>query len=285
MLAIVASASLLSSVSWASTGACSTKEDLAFYAPQGTAAGCYETDQTFSNFAVANGSAGTGSTAQTTSTVDIAGSTTFAAVNNPWTVTSTFSGATAADWEEVNGTVGANTQGTLTYLTNTTQAEFAVTGYPTPTAGAKIVISGLSLTAAATDGTNAADAITVTEIFCIGASACTTGTSGNEITLTASYSGSGDTTASYSCATLGGAQATCGTAGPSATPITVTFALPQTTLNFSDTYDLVAHGATTDTLTDFLNTFNTEETPEPSTFVLLGTALTGLGFLRLRKKA
>jgi hypothetical protein len=274
---------LMSSVSWAANASCATKATLASYGTPGTAVGCYEVDQTFSNFLVTNGSAGTGSTTQTTSTDDITGSSTFSAVTTPWTVTSTFSGATAADWEVVNGSGGTNTEGTITYVTNTTQAEFTVpTGYPTVTSGDHIAISSLSLTASASTGTNAADTITVTETFCIGTAACTTGATGDEITLTATYSGSGDTTATYGCTALTDSGATCGSAS-SATPITVTFASQVTTLNFSDDYNLVAHGTTTDTLNDFFNTFNTdEEAPEPSTFYLLGAGLAGFGMLRLR---
>jgi hypothetical protein len=273
---------LMSSVSWAANASCATKATLASYGTPGTAVGCYEVDQTFSNFLVTNGSAGTGSTTQTTSTDDITGSSTFSAVTTPWTVTSTFSGATAADWT-ITGSTGVNTEGTITYITNTSQAEFTVpTGYPTVTAGDHIAISSLSLTASASTGTNTADTITITETFCIGSATCTTGATGNEITLTASYSGSGDTTATYGCTALTDAGATCGSA-TSATPITVTFASQVTTLNFSDNYDSVVHVATTDTLNDFFNTFNTDEVaPEPSTFLLLGAGLAGFGMLRLR---
>ena len=273
---------LMSSVSWAADASCATKATLASYGT-GTANGCYEIDQTFSNFLVTSGSAGTGTTAQTTSTDDIAGSSTFSAVTTPWTVTSTFSGATAADWEVVGGTGGANTEGTITYVTNTNQAEFTVPGYPTPSAGNSIAISSLSLTASASTGTNAADTITITETFCIGSAACTTGATGDTITLTATYSGTSDTTATYGCTALTDSGATCGSAS-SATPITVTFATQATTLNFSDNYNLVAHGGTTDTLNDFFNTFNTDEigAPEPSTFLLLGAGLAGFGLLRLR---
>jgi len=249
----------------------------------GTGSGCYEIDQTFSNFAVTNGSAGTGSTDQTTGTVDIAGASTFTAVTTPWTVTSTFTGNTAADWEVVDGSGGTNTEGTITYLTNTTQAFMTSATYPTVPSGHYIAIKSMSLTSSATDGTNAADTITITETFCIGSAACTTGAAGNTITLTASYSGSGDTTATYGCTVLTDAGATCGSA-TSATPITLTFTTPVTTLNMTDNYNLVAHGGTTDTLTSFFNTFNTEEAPEPSTFVLIGSALGGLGLLRLRAR-
>jgi hypothetical protein len=82
------------------------------------------------------------------------------------------------------------------------------------------------------------------------------------------------------------AHASCGSTGPSSSPITVTFATPVSTLNFVDDYNLVeGNNGSAASLTDFYNTFgNQQEAAEPSTFLLLGTALTGFGLLRARRK-
>ncbi len=90
----------------------------------------------------------------------------------------------------------------------------------------------------------------------------------------------------YTCAVGSGVTSsfTCGT-GSSASAITVAFNINVSTLNVNDAYTMAVHGGTTDTLTSFTNVWGDDEaTLEPSTFVLLGTALTGLGFLRHRRK-
>jgi hypothetical protein len=76
--------------------------------------------------------------------------------------------------------------------------------------------------------------------------------------------------------------ATCGTAS-SGSPITLTFAGPVTTLDFSDNYDLVGDG----NMTSLSNLFNTDETsvPEPSMFVLLGGGLGVAILLRAYRKS
>lgn len=261
---------LLSSVSLASTTYCSTKADLASYGT-GTSNGCYEIDQTFGNFAVANGSSG--GVTQSTSTVDILGSSTFSNIISPWTVTSTFSGATVGDWE--GG--GADTEGTITYLTNTTEAYFTSGTYPTPSPGDYIAMTSMSLTVSGVTGGGSPGSIAVTETFCIGAGPCTVGGTGDTITLSATF-GNNSSTPTYGCSVLTDSGATCGSAS-SASPITLTFAEPVVTLDFSDNYNLVG-GAN---MTAISNLFNTDGTnvPEPSMFLLLGVGLGGV-LLRLR---
>src|SRR5580704_7260495 len=83
-LAVLASALLFSGVSWASTAACTSTATLLSFAPQSNGAGCYDVDQTFSNFNVTNQSSGT-ATNQTTGTDDIHATNGFSVVTSPWT--------------------------------------------------------------------------------------------------------------------------------------------------------------------------------------------------------
>lgn len=263
---------LLSSVSFATTASCNTLAELASYGTR-TSDGCYEIDQTFGNFAVS--SAGTG-IAQSTSTDDILGSSNFSTVTSPWTVTSTFSGATVADWEAG----GATTEGTITYQTNTTEAYFTSGTYPTPSPGDYIAITSMNLTVSGSAEGGTPGSIAVTETFCIGAGPCTVGASGNTIILSATFDNS--LTPTYACSVLTDSGATCGSAS-SASPITLTFAEPAVTLDFSDNYNLVGSG----NMTAISNLFNTDGTnvPEPSMFLLLGGGLGGALLLRAYRKS
>lgn len=289
---------LLAANGWGSTAACITKASLSSFGATATGSGCYETDQTFSNFATVNGSTSTG-VAQSNSTIDIAGSDTFTSetLNTPWLVSEAFSGATAADFA-VTGTGGATTKGTMSMLVNSTNAYLTNPTYPHPQAGANNFITSVSLATSGTtgDANNNDDSLVVVEMFCIGSGACTTGAGGDEVILTATY-GNNSSTPSYTCALGAGvtaatahiAAASCpGTA--SAAPIVVSFSLNVTTLTVTDIYTLAAHvnaagGNTTVTLNNFTDVFGEEElAPEPSSFFLLGLALAAVAALRLRRK-
>jgi hypothetical protein len=283
-LGIVASAVLFSAMSWAGTGSCTTTKELSAYGGTSNGNGCYEVDQTFSNFNVTNTSGS--SISQGMSTVDITGSSTYSSDATPWTTTATFSGNTGVNTAAPWTTTGPSTLlgGTITGITNTTEAEFAPPGYPAPALGS-LAIDKVSLAATGSTGSGYGDSIAITESLCIGSAACTTGATGDTITLTASFLGSNDSAATYTCSTLADSHATCG-ASTSSAPITVTFTAPIPTLNISDTYALTEGSwGTADTLAAFSNTFgNQEEAPEPSTFVLFGTALAGVFLLRARRK-
>jgi hypothetical protein len=275
-------------MSWASTGSCSSTSALSNLGT-GNGNGCYDVDQTFSNFNVANSAGGT--PAQSPGTVDVSGSSTFTSEATPWSNTETFSGDTgsgsdtAAPW----ATAGRNTElaGTISFITNSTDSVpyFSPSDYPAAPAGDSLLIDNVSLTAKGSTSTSRGSSVTITESFCIGASACTTGPSGDTITLSASFSGANDSIASYTCEVLTDAHASCGSAGPSSSPITVSFINPVATLNFNDSYNLVqGYSSSAATLNDFSNTFgNVTEAPEPSTMVLLGTALAGIALLRARR--
>jgi PEP-CTERM motif len=285
-LTLLASAVLFSPMSWAGTGSCTTTKELSAFGATSDANGCYEIDQTFSNFNVANGPGS--SITQGMGTVDITGSSSWASDTTPWTTTATYSGNTGVNTAAPWTTSGPSSfvEGTITGITNTTATEFSPPGYPTPGGSESILIDNASLSAIGLTGSGMGDSITITESFCVGTAACTTGPSGDTITLKATFSGPNDSTATYSCSTLADSHAACG-GGISTTPITVTFTTPVPTLNVSDTYALVeGNWSNADALASFSNTFGNEETaPEPSTFILLGTALVGIGLLRARRKS
>jgi hypothetical protein len=296
-LAVIGTFLLAANYSWGSTAACTTRATLSSFgvtAPT-TGDGCYETDKTFSNFAVVSGSSGTGIT-QSTSTVKIQGSDTFVSetLNTPWNVSEAFSGATVADFA-VTGTGGATTKGTMSMLVNSTNAFLTNPSYPTPVAGATNFITSVSLSTSGKTGNanNNDDSLIITETFCIGNAACT---ATDEIILTATYLNN-SSTPSYTCAFgAGGTAATTHTVAgscsgtASASRDVVSFSINVTTVTVVDVYTLAAQvnaagGSTTVTLKNFTDVFGEEElAPEPSTFLLLGSALAGVAVLRRRKQ-
>jgi hypothetical protein len=276
----------------ASIGSCTTKNTLASYGSQLTGNGCFDIDKSFTNFGVANlGTTGTGWTTQTTSTDDIQGASNFTNVTTPWTVTATFTPAAAGDWTTPVASSGNHLEGAINMLVNSSGAFIAPGGggntqYPTPNpAGDVFVITSASLANVVGQTGNSggtADSMTVTETFCVGQGACTAATT---ITLTATF-GNNDNSASFTCGVGGSVTASIGTC-QSATAGVFNFAstFHPVTLNVTDTYNLIVHSTTSDTLTSFDNVFGeTEVSPEPSTWLLMGTGLVGAAFLRFRKR-
>lgn len=279
---------LCAAFGWGADSACNPgPATLSSFGTPGTGVGCFETDDSFTNFSVTNqGTLNTGD--QVVGDVNIAGANTSdSPVTTPWTVTETFSPTSASYWNTGANSGGANVEATIGYLVNSSAAYISKatnTQYPTPTAGDAFYIDSVSLakvTGTTGNSGGTADSITVTEIFCIGNGACST--AATRVTLTATF-GNNSSTPTYSCV----AGATIAADG-SCSGGTFNFATGEhvTTLTVTDQYDLVVHSTTTDFLTSFGNVFGEDEaaaTPEPSTFILLGTVLVGIGFLRFRKR-
>ena len=271
----------LSTASWATTASCVTTMALSNIG-LGTGNGCYTVDQTYSNFGVGNAG---GSPVQSSSTVDITGSSTWASDASPWVNTVIFSGNTGANsntpapWTAATGQVA----GSIFFDTNSTQAYFPVSGYPT---GGPLLIDSVGLSATASYiGTPGTIYAFVFEFFCVGAGNCSTGATGNEITLEEQFESGFP--ALYSCSyasTSANAGATCSTVGASSSPITVTLNTPEPTLFVTNNFVVRATGGVTSaTLTNFSDIFGNEEVPEPSTFALLGAGLGAAAWLRRRK--
>ncbi len=271
---------LTPSASWAAIGSCTTTHTLAFYAVSGAGnqnAGCYDTDKSFTNFTVTDTGSGT---TQTTATDQIQGSSTFTTVTSPWTVSASFTPTTASNWQ-ITGSFGTTLQASINYWVNSSGAFITPGGggnteYPTATPGDYFAITSASLAnAVGSTGGNGQDNITIQETFCVGTGACT---AANTITLTATFSGNTDTTASFTCAVGGSVGATIGTC-QSANSGVFNFAATfhPITLNVTNTYSLEVHNNTTDTLSRFDNIFGEAEfTPEPSSFVLMGSGVLAL---------
>jgi len=276
---------LAANYSWGSTAACTTTAALSSYGASTTGDGCYSVDQTFSLFSVSSQSTGA-AIAQTTTTDDIGATSGFSAITTPWSDNATFTPAIAADWSETSSG-GQILGGTLNYVTDSQHSLMTDPSYQAAQTGYSVFIKTASLAAVGTTGNSAlagGDSMSVTEILCIGTAACVAGGTGNEITLTETWANNISTPTLTCTITGSAAHATCA-AG------VATFTLNVTQLNVTDIYTMAVHlstgggSNTTDTLTSFTNDFTDGEiTPEPSTFILMGSALAGVAALRFRKR-
>jgi PEP-CTERM motif-containing protein len=235
--------------------------------------GCYAIDKSFTNFSVLDSS--NIGTAQSGSTDDFTGSgPPVSSVATPWLVYGTFTPASAADWRATGTGTGGQVAGTINYLADSQQHYInPVPGYPGPP-GAVLQIYSASLGMVGTTG-GAGDSVSLTETFCFGAAACTLS---DAATLTVTMAGGNPSALTYACNVGATFQGNC----ENYSTVMFSSAISVATLNVTDAYKLSVSGTDTDTLNSFVNDFGEEDAPEPSSFVLLGTALAGAAFSRLR---
>ncbi len=268
---------LAANTSWGSYSACAGAapgNTLGSYTQSTRGTGCSITDASFENISLTN-AVGTGTfTAQSTSTDDIHATSTAASGNTVGPVDFFFDPAAAADWQL---TASTSTEGaTINYnaIAHTSgSAPFA----PAPTtAGDQWLFDSIILTPTATISAGGGNTITVTEVFCLGATTTAGCAAADKGTITATYTN--NSTVAYTCI-----FGSTGCVSPTSNTVDLTAALQTAAIAVSETYLLSRTGLTgaTLTLTDFENTFGEDaESPEPSTFILLGTALIAIGLLR-----
>jgi PEP-CTERM motif len=271
-LAIISAAVLVSASAWAGPSGCSTANPFTAVSTL-TANGCFQADQTFYNFTQGAGAGdvigGTPNVALAGNFIDGSGTFTKTAA---FTVGETFLGTAAGGGWTETGTGGATKSGDFIQTVNSND----ILGGDTQSG----YITSVSLGAVGSTGADATDELIVSEKFCLGAGTtpCTT----NFVTIKATYLGSTETApTTTSCVVTGTiAGVTCN--GPTSLTATILASDHVTSLIVENGYQLEAHGNTTVTLTSFEDSFG-GTAPEPSTFLLFGSALAGIAALRRRK--
>ncbi len=254
----------------------------------GTGNGCSADDMTFTNVTAGAtfGGSGTNATATTiaadtrlVSTGDVAASGNtigpIAASFDSWNAATDGTG-TATQW--TTSTTGAAGQivGTITYLANANVGGAEPTNPLLHWAITGLVLS--SITGGDISGGAGGDLVTIVETFCVSATTTVACAAGNKGTITETYTGSD--TPTFACTTGTGSCL-------SATGATINFAgTGFTQIAISDVIT-IRNGSTTAAMDSFTNTFKegAEAAPEPSSFILLGSALMGLTMIRVRKNS
>jgi hypothetical protein len=255
----------------------------------GATNGCFQADKSFTTLAVGAGAActaGAGCTTSANGNTDIWATGTLSALSSPGlggTVT-----ANLAPSSNIWTLTGSGTDtAALTYVVQSNETCPGGAGLHCAIGGnVGLAPTGSIVT---TTAGGATETITVTENFCINAAttagclAANSGTIEGEITINGSTSGTFATFTFLNC--LAGASVGTCNGGVTGSSIALTGFFNEIAVSNSISLTRVNGDFATLDLTNIANSFQEfEETPEPSTFALFGTALAGLGFLRLRSK-
>jgi len=266
---------------WATISACPTTANgsalSSFPVGNTPASGCGNVDLGFNTFGangtVYNTTSGAGTTL-TTALVDIYSPTGPApSGNTQGAITNDFDVPGTANWTLDNGNGRpATSTSTVSYVAT---VENGVAGV-TPPSNGRWAIDALNVGAAYTvpTGTNS---IVIHELICAGATSTAGCATADTATITETITAGG---AVFSVSSLTGTAFTFNS-GTGLLSLNAGFFQ----VAISNSIVLTRVGATNvGPLTSFSNTFDQEAVPEPSTFILLGSALAGIGAIRLRKR-
>jgi hypothetical protein len=260
---------------WATFSACTTAATLgSFGVPGSNLDGCKASDENFSNFEVGvDGGALAAMTATTGGYDSIL--TTAASLAPVATYTNNVAGTGVGSWTNLSGN---GNQQLFQWVNAVNNAA------PTPPPGSEAYFTKVALTGTETFTTGTAgELLTITQDICAGnVAACTATTTGVIIVIETftSTGGTGTTagTPSWTCnATTGsGPLGTCVAANSGVVNLEhITGITIDTTIASTHNNPIVVN---------FVDSYTEGDIPEPSTFILMGSALAGVAALRFRKR-